>query len=291
MKKNNSMSNFYNDFEQKKLEAESWFNDLRNQICLNFESIEKDSVKDSNKKPANFEVKLWDRPGGGGGKMSIMKGKIFEKVGVNVSSVHGILSECFRENIPGASKTGEFWASGISVVAHPRNPHIPAAHMNTRLISTSKSWFGGGGDITPMVPSPLMSKFFHSEFQKTCEAHDENYYKKFKSWADEYFFIKHREEARGDGGIFFDNLNSGNWEKDFSFIKDVGKTFHGVYSNIVNQTKEIIWNDVDRENQLKKRGRYAEFNLVYDRGTLFGLKTGGNVEAVLMSMPPEVKWS
>ena len=222
--------------------------------------------------------------------MSIMKGNIFEKVGVNISTVYGKFSENFRSNIPGAEDDGKFWASGISVVSHPKNPFVPAAHMNTRLIVTSKTWFGGGGDITPMKPSKVMSREFHNDLKNSCNRHNENYYDEFKKWADEYFLIKHRNETRGDGGIFFDYINTGNWEKDFSFIRDIGETFLNSYSSIVQKTKNSPWNEKDREDQLIKRGRYAEFNLIYDRGTLFGLKTGGNIDAILMSLPPEVKW-
>jgi len=278
-------NNNYLLLEEKKDIAEKWFSSLRDNICLKFEKIE-NSFPNNN----SFEVSKWKRKGGGGGKMSVLKGEVFEKVGVNISTVHGVFSESFRSSIPGAEEDGKFWASGISLVAHPKNPFVPAAHMNTRLISTSKTWFGGGGDISPMKPSPKMSKIFHANFKKTCDNHDKNYYKKFKAWADEYFFIKHRNENRGDGGIFFDYINTGNWDKDFDFVKDVGKTFLNSYSQIVKSTMNTSWGDKDREEQLIKRGRYAEFNLIYDRGTLFGLKTGGNVDAILMSLPPEVKW-
>jgi len=278
-------NNNYLLLEEKKDIAEKWFSSLRDNICLKFEKIENSFPNNS-----SFEVSKWKRKGGGGGKMSVLKGEVFEKVGVNISTVHGVFSESFRSSIPGAEEDGKFWASGISLVAHPKNPFVPAAHMNTRLISTSKTWFGGGGDISPMKPSPKMSKIFHANFKKTCDNHDKNYYKKFKAWADEYFFIKHRNENRGDGGIFFDYINTGNWDKDFDFVKDVGETFLNSYSQIVKSTMNTSWGDKDREEQLIKRGRYAEFNLIYDRGTLFGLKTGGNIDAILMSLPPEVKW-
>ena len=275
----------YQATENQKTTAEKWFSKLRDKICKEFEDIE-NSLSNKN----SFKIKNWKRDGGGGGKMSIMKGNIFEKVGVNISTVYGKFSENFRSNIPGAEDDGKFWASGISVVSHPKNPFVPAAHMNTRLIVTSKTWFGGGGDITPMKPSKLMSRAFHNDLKKTCNRHNENYYDEFKKWADEYFLIKHRNETRGDGGIFFDYINTGNWEKDFSFIRDIGETFLNSYSSIVQKTKNSPWNEKDREDQLIKRGRYAEFNLIYDRGTLFGLKTGGNIDAILMSLPPEVKW-
>ena len=275
----------YQATENQKTTAEKWFSKLRDKICKEFENIE-NSLSNKN----SFKIKNWKRDGGGGGKMSIMKGNIFEKVGVNISTVYGKFSENFRSNIPGAEDDGKFWASGISVVSHPKNPFVPAAHMNTRLIVTSKTWFGGGGDITPMKPSKVMSREFHNDLKNSCNRHNENYYDEFKKWADEYFLIKHRNETRGDGGIFFDYINTGNWEKDFSFIRDIGETFLNSYSSIVQKTKNSPWNEKDREDQLIKRGRYAEFNLIYDRGTLFGLKTGGNIDAILMSLPPEVKW-
>ena len=275
----------YQSTENQKTTAEKWFSKLRDKICKEFEDIE-NSLSNKN----SFKIKNWKRDGGGGGKMSIMKGNIFEKVGVNISTVYGKFSENFRSNIPGAEDDGKFWASGISVVSHPKNPFVPAAHMNTRLIVTSKTWFGGGGDITPMKPSKVMSREFHNDLKNSCNRHNENYYDEFKKWADEYFLIKHRNETRGDGGIFFDYINTGNWEKDFSFIRDIGETFLNSYSSIIKKTKNLPWNEKDREDQLIKRGRYAEFNLIYDRGTLFGLKTGGNIDAILMSLPPEVKW-
>ena len=275
----------YQATENQKTTAEKWFSKLRDKICKEFEDIE-NSLSNKN----SFKIKNWKRDGGGGGKMSIMKGNIFEKVGVNISTVYGKFSENFRSNIPGAEDDGKFWASGISVVSHPKNPFVPAAHMNTRLIVTSKTWFGGGGDITPMKPSKVMSREFHNDLKNSCNRHNENYYDEFKKWADEYFLIKHRNETRGDGGIFFDYINTGNWEKDFSFVRDIGETFLNSYSSIIKKTKNLPWNEKDREDQLIKRGRYAEFNLIYDRGTLFGLKTGGNTDAILMSLPPEVKW-
>ena len=275
----------YQATENQKTTAEKWFSKLRDKICKEFEDIE-NSLSNKN----SFKIKNWKRDGGGGGKMSIMKGNIFEKVGVNISTVYGKFSENFRSNIPGAEDDGKFWASGISVVSHPKNPFVPSAHMNTRLIVTSKTWFGGGGDITPMKPSKVMSREFHNDLKNSCNRHNENYYDEFKKWADEYFLIKHRNETRGDGGIFFDYINTGNWEKDFSFVRDIGETFLNSYSSIIKKTKNLPWNEKDREDQLIKRGRYAEFNLIYDRGTLFGLKTGGNIDAILMSLPPEVKW-
>ena len=279
------VSSKYKVTKEEKVSAENWFSELRDNICSEFQNIEKNISNNT------FQIKNWKRDGGGGGKMSVMKGDVFEKVGVNISTVHGKFSEQFRKNIPGAEKDGKFWASGISVVAHPKNPFIPAAHMNTRLISTSKSWFGGGGDITPMKPAPEMSKLFHKDLKNACDKHNKEYYKKFKEWADKYFYLEHRNEKRGDGGIFFDYLNNGNWKNDFNFVKDIGKTFLKSYSNIVRKNLSTPWNKHDRRDQLIKRGRYVEFNLLYDRGTIFGLKTGGNVEAILMSLPPEVIWN
>ncbi len=209
----------YKVTKEKKVSAENWFSELRDAICFEFQNIEKNISNNT------FQIKNWKRDGGGGGKMSVMKGDVFEKVGVNISTVHGKFSEQFRKNIPGAEEDGKFWASGISVVAHPKNPFIPAAHMNTRLISTSKSWFGGGGDITPMKPAPEMSKLFHKDFKNACDKHNKEYYKKFKEWADKYFYLEHRNETRGDGGIFFDYLNNGNWKNDFNFVKDIWKDF------------------------------------------------------------------
>ena len=275
----------YKVTKEEKVSAENWFSELRDNICSEFQNIEKNISNNT------FQIKNWKRDGGGGGKMSVMKGDVFEKVGVNISTVHGKFSEQFRKNIPGAEKDGKFWASGISVVAHPKNPFVPAAHMNTRLISTSKSWFGGGGDITPMKPAPEMSELFHKDLKNVCDKHNKEYYKKFKEWADKYFYLEHRNEARGDGGIFFDYLNNGNWKNDFNFVKDIGKTFLKSYSNIVRKNLSTPWNKHDRRDQLIKRGRYVEFNLLYDRGTIFGLKTGGNVEAILMSLTPEVIWN
>ena len=272
----------------KKKITTSWFLKLRDKICNKFVSLENQYSNSSNK----FEFKRWKRDGGGGGEMAIMYGKLFEKVGVNISTVFGELSNEFRNSIPGAETDGKFWATGISVVSHPLNPHIPAAHMNTRYIITSeKSWFGGGSDITPMVPSEEMSNKFHLAFKNTCDLYDKNFYKKFKLWAEDYFFLKHRNENRGDGGIFFDYLNTKNWENDFKFSRDVGDTFQNIYSSIIFDTMNKKWSQVDRNTQLEKRGRYVEFNLLYDRGTLFGIKTGGSTEAILMSMPPTVKWA
>ena len=280
------------EIELKKKLASDWFISLRNEICETFETIENSS---SNDKKISFQRKEWEREGGGGGTISIMKGNVFEKVGVNISTVHGVFSKQFREQIPGAEKNGKFWASGISVVSHMLNPHVPAAHMNTRFLITGdgknkKIWFGGGGDLTPIFDDKDAKDLFHQKFKDCCDKYDLSYYPDFKKWCDEYFYLPHRNEARGVGGIFFDYFYNDNWDKDFAFIKDVGKAFLSSYSQIIKNRFLTRFNDEDRKAQLIKRGRYVEFNLLYDRGTIFGLKTGGNTEAVLMSLPPNVSW-
>ncbi|MEZ5668847.1 MAG: oxygen-dependent coproporphyrinogen oxidase [Alphaproteobacteria bacterium] len=281
---------------EHKQRARAWFETLRDRICAAFEAVEADHAGPNAGLPAGrFARKAWQRPDrdggdGGGGVMSIMRGRVFEKVGVNVSTVHGTFSEEFRRQIPGAAGDGRFWASGISLVAHMCSPLVPAVHMNTRHIVTSQGWFGGGADLTPTFPVAADTADFHAAMKAACDGADPGYYEEYKAWCDRYFFLPHRDEPRGVGGIFYDNLDSGDWEADFAFTRAVGEAFLDVYPAIVRRHFDAPWTAEQREALLVKRGRYAEFNLIYDRGTKFGLMTGGNTEAILMSLPPEVRW-
>ena len=269
----------------KKKLAKNWFKTLQEVLCKEIEELEGSANL--------FKYTNWERgkkSSEGGGQFRIHEnGKIFEKVGVNFSEVYGKFSKQFRNNIPGTKKNPKFWASGISVVMHMKNPHVPAMHFNTRYIYTSYGWFGGGIDVTPCLKDKKLEKWFHFELKKSCDKHNKNYYKKYKKWCDEYFYLPHRNEPRGVGGIFFD-YKKDNWEKDFSFVREVGISFKNLFREIVLKKHKKKWTKKEKEIQYNKRGRYVEFNLLYDRGTRFGLQTGGNVDAILMSLPPLAKW-
>jgi len=278
-------------FSERQEQAAAWFAALRDRICAAFEKIEDEYAgPDAGLAPGRFVRKDWERDGGGGGMMALMKGRVFEKVGVNISTVFGEFAPEFRNEIPGAVEDPRFWAAGISLVAHMRSPLVPAVHMNTRHIVTQKAWFGGGSDLTPIYPDEAAASAFHRALQQACDAYEADAYARFKKWCDEYFYLPHRGEARGAGGIFFDYLDSGDWERDFAFVRAVGEAFLRVYPAIVRERMNRSWTPEQRRHQLVRRGRYVEFNLLYDRGTRFGLKTGGNVEAILMSLPPEAAW-
>lgn len=280
--------------EQQKTKAQDWFEELRTSICNSFEKLENDYDGPMNHmEPGKFARKSWfrdDDPAKGGGTMAVMKGRVFEKVGVNVSTVHGEFSPEFAKQIPGADQDPRFWASGVSLVAHMHNPKVPAVHMNTRHIVTTKGWFGGGADLNTALPNEDDTSAFHGALKAACDKHGDDYYDKYKKWCDEYFYVPHRNRARGEGGIFYDQLNTGSWDADFAFTQDVGRAFNDIYPKLVAKHMHEQWTEEEREELLYYRGLYAEFNLVYDRGTSFGLKTGGNVEAILMSLPPHAKW-
>jgi coproporphyrinogen III oxidase len=275
---------------EQRTAAADWFAELQRDLCGVLEELE-DELVESPRPPGRFVRRTWRRDGGGGGVTAMMKGRVFEKIGVNLSVVDGGLAADFRRSIPGAVESaGRFWAAGLSLVAHPWSPLIPAAHLNTRMISTSRCWFGGGADLTPVFCDQTDTETFHGALAAACNAHGVADYGRFKAWCDEYFFLPHRGETRGVGGIFFDELASGDWNADFAFVRDVGLAFRRVYPELVRRHLHQPWSDDQRHAQLIKRGRYVEFNLLYDRGTTFGLKTGGDVDAILMSLPPEARW-
>ena len=280
------------ELDDQQLQAQTWFQSLRDELCETFETLEDELGGDA--AVGRFERSTWQRDDpsgapGGGGVMSVMRGRVFEKVGVNTSTVYGSFAPEFARTINGAEGDPRFFATGISLVAHMANPHVPAVHMNTRFLVTTKRWFGGGADLNPALPDAADTAAFHAAFEATCDAHGADYWERYSKWCDEYFYVPHRLRHRGVGGIFYDHLE-GDWAANFAFTQDVGRTLQATFPALVRQHMRDSWTEADRLAQLRYRGLYAEFNLVYDRGTLFGLKTGGNIDAILMSLPPLARW-